>query len=97
MGQYALAENTLLKASQRSSQDATVHEHLGDVYEKTDRLKQAASQWEESLRLYSKTDPGDAEPGEGSRLQKKLDTARVKLAKEMPGPSANDKNGNQHP
>lgn len=84
LGQYALAENNLLKASQHSAQDATVHEHLGDLYEKTDRLKQAASQWEESLRLYSKTDPGDAEPGEGPRLQKKLDSARVKLAKETP-------------
>ncbi len=81
LGQYALAENTLLKATQRSQQDPTVHEHLGDLYEKTDRLKQAASQWEESLRLYAKTDPGDAEPGEGPRLQKKLDSARVKLAR----------------
>ncbi len=81
LGQYALAENNLLKATQRSQQDPTVHEHLGDLYEKTDRLKQAASQWEESLRLYAKTDPGDAEPGEGPRLQKKLDSARVKLAR----------------
>ena len=84
LGQYALAENNLLKASQRSAQDPTVHEHLGDLYEKTDRLKQAASQWEESLRLFAKTDPADAEPGEGPRLQKKLDSARVKLAKETP-------------
>ena len=95
LGQYALAENNLVKASQRNSQEATVHEHLGDLYEKTDRLKQAASQWEESLRLYAKTDPGDAEPGEGPRLQKKLDSARVKLAKEMP--PGGDKNGKQHP
>ncbi len=84
MGQYALAENNLLKASQRNGQETTVHEHLGDLYEKTDRLKQAASQWEESLRLYAKTDPADAEPGEGPRLQKKLDSARGKLAKATP-------------
>ncbi len=97
LGQYALAENNLLKASQRSAQDATVHEHLGDLYEKTDRLKQAANQWEESLRLFAKTDPADAEPGEGSRLQKKLDSARVRLAKEMPGPQTGDKTDKQHP
>ena len=96
LGQYALAENNLLRASQRSSQDATVHEHLGDLYEKTDRLKLAASQWEESLRLYAKTDPGDAEPGEGPRLQKKLDSARVKLAKDMPGPDPGSKGDKQH-
>ncbi len=94
LGQYALAENNLVKASQRSAQDATVHEHLGDLYEKTDRLKQAASQWEESLRLFGRTDPADAEPGEGPRLQKKLDSARVRLAKEMP---AGDDKGEKHP
>jgi tetratricopeptide (TPR) repeat protein len=96
LGQYALAEDNLLKASQRSEKDPTVHEHLGDLYEKTNRLKQAASQWEESLRLFSKTDPGEAEPGEGSRLQKKLDSARVRLAKEMPNTTTNYKNDKQH-
>ncbi len=99
LGQYALAENNLLKATQRSSQDPTVHEHLGDLYEKTDRLKQAASQWEESLKLYAKTDAGDLEPGEGQRVQKKLDSARVKLARETPAQigTSTDKNEKQHP
>ncbi len=91
LGQYALAENNLLKASQHSMQDPTVHEHLGDLYEKTDRLKQAASQWEESLALFQKTDPVDTEPGEGQRVQKKLDSARGKLARES---SADEKTKN---
>jgi tetratricopeptide (TPR) repeat protein len=81
MGQYALAENNLLKATEHSAQDPTVHAHLGDLYEKTDRLQQAASQWEESLKLAAKTDPGDMEPGESAQVQKKLDSARVKLAR----------------
>jgi tetratricopeptide (TPR) repeat protein len=81
MGQYALAETNLLKASQHSSEDPTVHEHLGDLYEKTDRLQQAAAQWEESLKLAAETDPGDMEPGENTRVQKKLDAARVRLAR----------------
>ena len=93
LGQYALAENNLLKASQHSKEDPTVHEHLGDLYEKTARLKQAASQWEESLRLFTKTDPADAEPGEGQRVQKKLDSARVKLARESSG----EDKGAKHP
>ena len=98
MGQYGLAESNLTKAVQHSAQDATVHEHLGDLYEKTDRLKQAASQWELSLHLLAQTDPGDAEPGEGSRLQKKLDSARVRLAKEMPStPTAGKDGDRQHP
>jgi tetratricopeptide (TPR) repeat protein len=85
MGQYALAENNLVKASQHSSQDPTVHEHLGDLYEKTDRLQQAASQWEESLKLAGQTDPGDMEAGESARVQKKLDSARVRLARANAG------------
>lgn len=80
MGQYALAENNLLKATEHSAEDPTVHEHLGDLYEKTHRLQQAASQWEESLKLAAKTDPGDMEPGESAVVRKKLDSARVKLA-----------------
>ncbi len=84
LGNYALAEGNLVKASQRNATDPTVHDHLGDLYEKTGRLKLAASQWEEALKQYAHADPADAEPGEGGRLQKKLDTARVRLAKESP-------------
>ncbi len=82
MGQYALAEANLRKASERISTDPQVHDHLGELYEKTGRLKMAASQWEQSLQEYARTDPADAEPGDVSKVQKKLDTARVKLAKE---------------
>jgi tetratricopeptide (TPR) repeat protein len=92
LGNYALAEGNLLKASQRNATDPTVHDHLGDLYEKTGRLKLAASQWEEALKQYAQADPADAEPGEGGRLQKKLDSARVKLAKESPDTAG----GNKH-
>ena len=34
-GQYALAEENLRKANERSNSDPTVHDHLGEVYEKT--------------------------------------------------------------
>jgi tetratricopeptide (TPR) repeat protein len=82
MGQYALAEANLRKASERISTDPQVHDHLGELYEKTGRLKMAASQWEQSLQEYGRTVAADAEPGDVSKVQKKLDTARVKLAKE---------------
>src|SRR6201996_3076987 len=82
MGQYALAEANLRKASERMGQDPAVHDHLGELYEKTGRLKLAASQWEQSLSEYAKTVPADAEPSDVNKVQKKLDTARVKLAKE---------------
>jgi len=82
MGQYALAEANLRKASERISKDPQVHDHLGELYEKTGRLKMAAGQWEQSLQEYARTVPADAEPGDVSKVQKKLDSARVKLAKE---------------
>jgi tetratricopeptide (TPR) repeat protein len=82
MGQYALAEANLRKASDRISTDPQVHDHLGELYEKTGRLKLAAAQWEQSLQEYARTVPADAEPSDVSKVQKKLDSARVKLAKE---------------
>jgi tetratricopeptide (TPR) repeat protein len=82
MGQYALAEANLRKASERMGSDPAVHDHLGELYEKTGRLKMAATQWEQSLQEYAKTVPADAEPADVSKVQKKLDSARVKLAKE---------------
>jgi tetratricopeptide (TPR) repeat protein len=82
MGQYALAEANLRKASDRMGSDPAVHDHLGELYEKTGRLKMAATQWEQSLQEYARTVPADAEPSDVSKVQKKLDSARVKLAKE---------------
>ncbi len=82
LGQYNMAEGDLRKAVERNSTDATVHDHLGELYEKTGRLKLAAAQWEESLNEYSHTILADADPGDVSKVQKKLDSARVRLAKE---------------
>jgi tetratricopeptide (TPR) repeat protein len=82
MGQYALSEANLRKAIERIGTDPQVHDHLGELFEKTGRLKMAAGQWEQSLQEYSRTIAADAEPSDVSKVQKKLDTARVKLAKE---------------
>jgi tetratricopeptide (TPR) repeat protein len=84
LGQYGLAETDLRKAVERNSADATVHDHLGEVYEKTGRLKLAAAQWEESLNEYSHTMAADMDPGDQGRLQKKLDSVRVRIAREGP-------------
>lgn len=81
LGQYGPAEENLRKALERMSNDPTVHDHMGEVYEKTGRLKEAAAQWELSLSEYARSNPADAEPGEVSKVEKKLEGARVKLAK----------------
>jgi hypothetical protein len=59
------------------------------VYEKTNRLKLAAAQWEQSLNQYARTVQADADPGDVSKVQKKLDSARVRLAKESSGALVN--------
>jgi tetratricopeptide (TPR) repeat protein len=80
-GQYALAEENLRKANERSNADPTVHDHLGEVYEKTGNLKMAVAQWERSMTEYASSLPADADPADVSKVQHKLENARVKLAK----------------
>jgi tetratricopeptide (TPR) repeat protein len=89
LGQYSIAEENLTKAVARNNTDPTVHDHLGELYEKTNRLKLAAAQWEQSLNQYARTDSADADPADVSKVQKKLDSARVRLAKESSGALAN--------
>ncbi|HEU5351459.1 MAG TPA: tetratricopeptide repeat protein, partial [Terracidiphilus sp.] len=82
LGQYELAEQNLRQAVDRDQTDPTVHEHLGDLYEKTGRIRLAAAQWELSLAEFAKSLPADVEQSDVSKLQKKLESARVKLARE---------------
>jgi tetratricopeptide (TPR) repeat protein len=82
MGEYELAEDNLRQAVSRDQSDPTVHMHLGDLYEKTGRIRLAAAQWQISLDEFAKSAPADIEPGDVSKVQKKLESARVKLAKE---------------
>ncbi len=82
MGEYELAEENLRKAVERDQTDPTVHDHLGDLYEKTGRFRLAAAQWERSLDEYAKSAAADVEPAEVAKVQRKLDNARVKLAKQ---------------
>jgi tetratricopeptide (TPR) repeat protein len=82
LGQFEQAEDNLRKAVERTSTDPTVHDHLGDLYEKTGRIRLAASQWEISLSEFSKSASADIEPAEVAKVQKKLEGARVKLAKQ---------------
>ncbi len=82
LGQYELAEENLLHAVERDRTDPTVHEHLGDLYEKTGRIRLAAAQWELSLAEFARSAAVDVEPGDVAKVQRKLDTARTKLAKQ---------------
>ena len=82
MGEYELAEENLRQAVDRDQSDPTVHDHLGDLYEKTGRTRLAAAQWQLSLAQFAKSAAVDVEPAEVAKVQKKLDSAQVKLAKQ---------------
>jgi len=82
LGKFELAEENLLKASQKINTDPTVHDHLGDLYQKTGRLKLAANNWERALTEWNREIAADVDPTDPIRVQKKLDSAKMKLAKE---------------
>jgi tetratricopeptide (TPR) repeat protein len=85
LGKYELAEDNLMKASQRMATDPTVQDHLGDLYQKTGRLKLAAAHWERAVNEWNKTVPAEVDGDSLAQITQKLESAKVKLAKEEPG------------
>src|SRR5262249_39820425 len=85
LGKYDLAEQNLTKASIHMSYDPTVQAHLGDLYQKTGRLKLAAAHWERAVAEWNKTVSAEVDTDELAKTQQKLDAAKVKLAKEQGG------------
>jgi tetratricopeptide (TPR) repeat protein len=83
LGKYDLAEENLNKASQHMGSDPSVQEHLGDLYQKTGRLKLAAAHWERALEEWNKTVAAEVDADAQAKVQQKLDAARVRLAKEQ--------------
>jgi tetratricopeptide (TPR) repeat protein len=82
------AEQQLTRSIQLMGNDPTIHDHLGDVYFKKGKTREAIAQWQSSLQELNSGAAADAEPDELAKVQKKLDGARVRLAKEQ-GPRAN--------
>jgi tetratricopeptide (TPR) repeat protein len=85
LGKYDLAEENLNKASLRMGSDPTVQDHLGDLYQKTGRLKLAAAHWERAVQEWNKTVGSELDSDLYASTQKKLDAAKVRLAKEGSG------------
>ncbi len=85
LGKYDQAEDTLTKASQHIGTDPTVQQHLGDLYQKTGRLKLAAAHWERAIQEWNKTVAPEVDNDELAKVQKELESAKIKLAKEDPG------------
>ena len=81
-GKFQEAEQPLIRASERMGDDPTVHDHLGDLYLKLGKTKEAIVQWQTSLRRYQAGAPADNDPEDVAKITKKLENARVRLAKE---------------
>ena len=85
LGKYDLAEENLNKAAVHMGSDPTVQEHLGDLYQKTGRLKLAAAHWDRAVQEWNKTVPAEQDSDAFAKVQQKLDAAKVRLAKEESG------------
>ncbi len=81
-GRYAEAESPLLRAVAKMGTDPTVHDHLGDLYLKVGKTNEAITQWQTSLQRYRAGAPSDNDPEDVSKITRKLENARVRLAKE---------------
>lgn len=85
IGNNEMAEESLRKAADRMANDGTVHDHLAEVYAKMGRLKLAVAQWERALEEWNRTVSADVEQTDVARVQKKLETTKVRLAREGSG------------
>jgi tetratricopeptide (TPR) repeat protein len=83
LGNYDLAEENLRKASEKTPNDGTIQDHLAELYAKTGKLKLAANHWERALEEWSKSAAADVDQDDVNRVQKKLETTRVKLAQQQ--------------
>ena len=82
MNRLPEAEEKLREALESMSKDPTVHDHLGDVYFQEGKLREAIAQWQNSLKEWEKSPPADLDHAEVAKVQKKLDDAKVRLARE---------------
>ncbi len=80
LGQYQAAEVNLIQASERQSRDPLIHDHLGQMYEKTGRLKLAAGCWERAIQEWKSSAPAEVDEEERAKVQKELEAAKLTLA-----------------
>jgi tetratricopeptide (TPR) repeat protein len=81
-GRYAEAEAPLLRAVQKIGMDPTVNDHLGDLYLKVGKTNEAITHWQAALQRYQSGAPSENDPEDVAKITKKLENARVRLAKE---------------
>jgi tetratricopeptide (TPR) repeat protein len=79
------AERNLRESIEKINGDPTVYDHLGDVYLKQGKVKEAIAQWQLSLAEWEKSAKSEVDTEEVAKVTKKLEGARVRLARESSG------------
>lgn len=80
--QYGKAEEYLLRAVNRLSRDPTIHDHLGDLYYATGRLRLALEAWERAYQEWQRVPETEFDHEAFARLEEKLHDLKVRLARE---------------
>jgi tetratricopeptide (TPR) repeat protein len=82
VGKLEEAEENLRKALLKTPRDPAIHDHMADLQAARGNLKDAVAHWEQSLKEYRDSPPGDNDPAEVAKVQKKLEGGKMRLAKE---------------
>jgi tetratricopeptide (TPR) repeat protein len=84
LGRLEDAEKNLRRALEKTPRDPTVHDHMADVLMKESKVKEAVAQWEASLKEWETSSPADMQPEDIAQVKRKLEAAKVRLAREVP-------------
>jgi tetratricopeptide (TPR) repeat protein len=75
-----MAAGELQEAIAKAGKDPTVHDHLGEVYFRQGKIREAIQQWEASIAEMKAAPPSEQDPEELAKVTKKLETAKVRVA-----------------
>jgi predicted negative regulator of RcsB-dependent stress response len=70
----------LLTRALEKQKDPTMYDHLGDVYAKLGKTKEAVEQWQSSVKEYAAGNQAETDPEEMAKVREKLHSAEAKLA-----------------
>ncbi len=83
LGNFDLAEENLRRASDHLGSDPTIQDHLGELYARTGQLQLAAAHWERAIDEWNRSIPSEVDQTDFQRVQKKLESTKLKLAKQQ--------------
>lgn len=81
-GKLSEAAKMLEEATAKVPRDPTIQDHLADVYFKMNRVKDAVAAWQKSVKEWESSPQAEREAMDITKVQKKLEGAKVRLAKE---------------